>query len=119
MTKLKNSNCDKTKKNNRDKTQSMKNSNSEIKTQNLKMWQNYNFDKTKNSNCDKTQKLKMSQNFFKKCDKTWIMTNINLCNRKTLIGSFSKNVLTPLQPMRCSLGRVLWFLQCFIYPLLS
>ena len=34
-----------------------------------------------------------------------------------LIGSFSKNTLTPWQPLRCSMGSVLWFSQCLSHVL--
>ena len=91
----------------------------------LKLWQNSNCDKTQNvtklklwpssktqivtklkkSNCDKTQKLKLWQNinydqyqFMKKDTSEW---------------SFSRNILTPWQPMRCSLGSFSWFSQFF------
>ena len=128
VTKL-NSNCDKT------QTQiftKLKNANCE-KTQILKLWQNSNCDKTpivreKNththSKCDKTQiwqnsrtqtltKLKNSN-----CAETWNMKNFNLRRKKvTLKGPFSKNILTPWQLMRCSLGSVLPFLLCFFFSL--
>ena len=68
---------------------------------NLKLWQNWRTQivtKLKNSNVDKT----------------WNMTNFNLRRRKkTLKASFSKNILTPWQPMGCSLGSVLQFSRCF------
>ena len=35
--------------------------------------------------------------------------------KKTLKGSFSKNILKPSQPMRCSLGSILRFSQCLIF----
>ena len=99
------------------------------KTQNvttLKLWQNFktqivtklkqsNCDKnliviklkmSRNSNCDKTQKLKLWQNL--KYDKSQF-----IMKKKYLTGSFSKNILTPWQPMICSLGSVLQFSQCF------
>ena len=53
-----------------------------------------------NLDFDKTQKLK--------CDNLW---------RKNFKRSFSKNILTPWQPMRCSLGSVLQFsrsTRCFV-----
>ena len=69
--------------------------------------------KLKNSNWDKTQKLKLWQN-----SKTEIVTNLNYQKsqfekKKTLKVSFSKNILTHWQPMRCSVGSVLQFLRCF------
>ena len=94
------------------------------KTQKLKLWQNSKSQivtNLKNSACDKTQKLKLWQNprtqFVTKlknsnCDKTWIMTNLNLGRIKPKV-SFGKNILTPWPPMRCSLGSVLRFSQCF------
>ena len=122
VTKLKNSKCDKT----------------QLATK-LKLWQNSNCDKTQVVTSlklwEKNQKLK--------CDKTWIVTkleNLNYDNsktnvtklqklklgqnleydksqfmktKKTLKESFSKNILTPWQLMRCSLGSVLRFSRCF------
>ena len=100
----------------------------------LKLWQNSNCDKTQivtklklwqNSNCDKTQIVKNSktQNVRKKLklwqnSKTQIVTKlelwqISIYEEKTLKGSFSRNNLTPWQPMRCSLGSVLRFSQLF------
>ena len=103
MTKLKNSNCDKTQ-----KLKFWQNSKTQIvtklkkhffnKIQKLKLWQ---YSKTqivtklKNSNCDKTQ-------FMKK--------------KTTLKGPFSKNNLTPWQRMRCTLGSVLR--SCNVYACL-
>ena len=73
MTRLKNSNCDKTIK---------KNSNCD-KTQTLKLWQNLNYDKSQ---------------FMRRTKLNW---------------SFSKNILTPWQLLRCSLGSVLQFFKFF------
>ena len=88
-----NSNCDK---------------NQIVKNQKLKMWQN--------SNCDKTVKLKLWQNSI--CDKTWIMTHLHLWEReKKFQRVFSKSFLTPWKPMRCSLGSILRFFQCFVVKL--
>ena len=71
VTKLKNSNCDKTKKkSNFDKAQKLKlllNSKNQIVTQ-LKLW--------KKSNCDKTKILTKLKNF--KCDKIQIVTKLKL-----------------------------------------
>ena len=128
VTKLKlwqNSNCDKTQiamkvklwhHSNYDKTQIVR-----IKTHKLKMWQN--------SNCDKTGELKLWQNSKTKMltklknlnvDKTWNMTNLNLRRRKkTIKGSFSKNILTPWRPTECSLGSVLRFSRCCVNVLWS
>ena len=109
MTKLNNSNCY--------KTQIV----TKLKLWQLKLWQKLSCDKTqivtknqivkkkKNKNksiwqnwtCDKTGELKLWQNL--KYDKSQI----------TKIGSFSKNILTPWQLMRCSLGSVLRFSQSF------
>ena len=47
-------------------------------------------------------------------DRTSIMTNLNLWQRNYLKGSFSRNILTPWQPMRCSLGsfsQFSWYLK--------
>ena len=41
------------------------------------------------------------------------MKNMKNMKKKTLKGSFSKIILTPWQPMKCSLGSVLRFLGCF------
>ena len=125
--KLKNSSCDKN--SNCDATQivmKFKNSNGEW-TQNwetqiltnlkmcrkkLKMWPNSNCGRTQNSNYDKTQKLKLWQN-----TETQIVTQLEIWlisgyEEKNFKGSFSKNILTPSQVMRCSLGSVLQFLRC-------
>ena len=48
------------------------------------------------------------------CDKTSVMKNVNVWRRENLKGSFIKNILTPWQSMRCSLGSVLRFLRCFL-----
>ena len=79
------------------------NSNCEKKTQQLKKWTN--------SKWDKTQKLKLWQNL--KYDKHQFK------KIKTLTGSLSKNMMTPWQLMRCSLGSVLQFLRCFWYQYLD
>ena len=85
--------------------------------------------KLKNSSYDETQKLKfwwnkknqivmkiklqwISQLTNSNCDSTWILTNLNLWGQKTLKGFFSKSILTPWQPMWCSLGSVFRFSQC-------
>ena len=124
MTKLKNSYYDKTQNSNCDKPKQkvwqnsktkivtkLKNSNSD-QTQKLKLWRFFGI-KLKKSICDKIQKIKYWQN-----SKTQIATKkIKLWqNSKTqivtvvivavvtavLVTSFSKNNLTPSQPMRCS-----------------
>ena len=96
MTKLKNSNCC--------KTQKLKlGQNSK-----LKLWPNSKTQivtKQKKSNCDKTQKLKLRQNI--NYDKSQFMT------KDILEWSVSKSILTPWQPMRCSLSSFLQFSQCF------
>ena len=78
--------------------------------------------KLKNSNYHKTKKLKMWQN-----SRTQIMTRLKTQNvtkleiwhlklwiKKNFKRAFIKNILTPGQPMRCSLGSVLRFSQCFV-----
>ena len=73
------------------------------------MWQN--------SNCDKTQKLILWQNLQIQIVTKLEWWQISIYKRtKTLRGSFSKNILTPWQPMRCSLGSVLRFSKCFFLP---
>ena len=115
MTILKNSNCDPT----------------PIVTK-LKLWQNSNCDKKQivtNSNCDKSQivttlQLWQNSNWGRKNSKTQYVTQLTLwqnlkydkCQFKkklNLKGSFSKNILTPWQLSRCSLGSVLRFPHCF------
>ena len=88
------------------------------------MWQNLNCDKTqivtklKNLKRDNPYIVTKLKNLIVRRlknlngDKTWIRKNVNVWSRENLKGSFSKNILTPKQPMRCSLGRVLQFLQC-------
>ena len=118
--KLKNSNGDK--KNNNDKT---KKTQIVIKTQKPNFWHNLSQiePKLKNSNCDNskmtTQELKLWQN-----SKTEIATKLELGQsqlekNKTLKVSFSKNILTPWQPMGCSLGSVLRFLQFFLWTVIT
>ena len=131
--KLENSNCDKT------QTQIVMNPNNSKcdEIQKLKLWQNSNCDKFqivtklklyKNSNCDKTWKLKNSnceeknqKLKFWQNSKTWIVTKleswqISSYEEKLILkGSFSKNILTPWQPMRCSLGSVLQFSRCILF----
>ena len=93
----------------------------------LKLWQTLSCDKTQivtaqivkkkkinnlkcdNSNCDKTQYLKWWQN-----SKTQIVTKLQNSNcDKMWIIIISKNIMTPWQPMRCSLRSNLRFSQCF------
>ena len=60
-----------------------------------------------NSNCDKTQKLNLWQK--KKQVKLWQSLKYDqsqFLKNKTLKGAFSKNILTPWQPIKCSLGSV-------------
>ena len=88
--KLKNLNCDDTKKNSscdetlklnflpNTKTQfvtKLKSSNVD-QTQKLKLWQN------SNSNCEQTEKIKLWQNSNSNCDKTWILTKLKLWQLK-------------------------------------
>ena len=118
--KLKNSNCDK----------------SRIVTK-LKLWQNPNCDKTqvvtklklwikpnceeknKNTQCDKTQIVtKLENSYYDKTQKLELWQNLKydksqFMKKTTLKGSFCKHMLTPRQPIICSLGSVLRFLQCF------
>ena len=116
MTKLKKSNCDKTKKTQHFEKSSLENSicdNTQVVTT-LKLWQK--------SKCDKTQivtkihKLKLWQN-----SKTQIVTKPELWqivvydNKKYFKWSFSRNILTPWQPIRSSLGSVLQFSLCFFF----
>ena len=55
------------------------------------------------------------------CDKTQLTTKLNLWQNSiydnTLKESFSKNYLIPWQQMRCSLGSLLRFLQCFFFQI--
>ena len=93
VTKLKNSNCE--------KTQKLK-LGQNLLTQIVAKLKNSNCDQTKNSNCDKTQKLKWRVNL--NYDNSWFL------NKKL---TFSRNILTPWQPMRCFLGRVLHYCNVF------
>ena len=110
--KLKYSNCDKTKKKLK-LWQKSKSDKKNSKTQNgtkFKGWQNLRTQsmmKLKNWNSDKSQKLQLWQNL--KDDKSHLMKK-----KKYLTESFSRNILTPWQPMRCSLCSVLRFSRCFI-----
>ena len=132
--KHKTSNCDKTQTVTKHKMWQLKlwrNSKTQIVTK-LKPWQNSKCD---NSNWDQTQKLKLQENSttqmmtkLKKsnCDNSKLKLWQNLyydkfqfMTRDTLKGSFSKNFLTPWQPMRCSLGSLLWFSQCFFLSYLQ
>ena len=101
MTKLKNLNCD--------------------KTQIMTKFNNLKYDKTqivtklklrRNSNCDKTQVLTKLKN--SKCDKTQVVIKPKNWNGvKTQKLELWQNILTPRQPMRCSLGSVLQLSRCF------
>ena len=73
----------------------------------LQIWKTQIMTKLNTSHCDKTQKLKLWQNL--NYDNSRFMKN------KNLKGSFRQNILTPWQPMRCSLGSVLRFLRCFMF----
>ena len=111
--KLKNSNCDESQKlkllwnSHCDETQFLF-----YKTQNLQLWQNLKTQivtKLKLWQNSKTQIVTNLKN--SNCDKTWIMTNLNLWEEeeKTLRGSFSRNIFTPWQTIRYSLGSVFRF----------
>ena len=64
---------------------------------------NLNCDKTEKSNCDKTQKLKLWQNSKTQIVTVVIVTLVTVADLTVVIvTSFSKNNLTPRQPMRCS-----------------
>ena len=127
LTKVKNFKCDKNQKikmwqksKNQNVTK-LKNSNF-YKTQKVRLWQNSKSQmlaKLKKSNCDKTKK----KNIFDKNQKlklwqylrTQIGRNLNLWRKKKLEkGLFIKNNLTTWQSMRCTLGSVLRFSQCFV-----
>ena len=77
--------------------------------------------KLKNSNCDKTQKFKFycCKHKQSNCDKTQILTVVIVTVvtvalvTVVIMASFSKNKLTPQQPLRCSRCRFSQFLQCF------
>ena len=93
----------------------------------IKLWQNSHCDKNQNVTklelWPKTQivttlqKIKLWQN-----SKLKLWQNINydksqFMTKYTLEWAFIKNILTPWQPMRCSLSSFLQFLQCFhIWP---
>ena len=110
VTKLKlwqNLKCEEGKKNQKlkyeeEKTQKLKmlqNSNCDI-TWNFNIWQNSKnliVTKLKNSKCDKTQKLKLWQN---------LKYEFFYLRKKKFKGYISKNMLTPWQPILCSLGSV-------------
>ena len=67
-------------------------------------------------NCEKTVELKLWQN--QKKLKLWQNLGYDKSqfkNKKTSKDSFSKNILTPWQPMRCFLGTVLQISQRFFY----
>ena len=75
----------------------------------LKNWNCEKKRRKRSSHCDKTQELKLWRNSnCYKTEKTQIVRKLNLWQNsiydKTLKESFSKNYLTPWQPMRCSLG---------------
>ena len=119
MTKLKHSNCDKTKK----KMEEKKPTALIVTKLKLELWQN-----STNKIVTKTQKLKLWQ-----ISKTQILTKIKLWQNSNtqivtvvivtvvtvavvtvvIVASFSKNNLTPWQPMRCSQDSFLPFSRCF------
>ena len=68
----------------------------------------------KNSKTKNVTKLKFWQNLRTQIvTKLKILQNLIKKEKKTLKWSFSKNSLTPWQPMRCSLGSVLQFSHCY------
>ena len=77
----------------------------------LRLWQN------SRTQIMTTQKLKLWQNFKKiKLWKKLEIWQISIYEDKNKFkGSFSKNIVTPKQPMRCSLGSVLWSLRCLFW----
>ena len=96
----------------------------------VKLWQNSNCDTTQivrkrkkpkysivtqleNSNDDKTWELKLWQNSKTQILKKPEIWQISIYEENTLNGSFSKIIFTHWQQMRCSLGSVLRFSQCF------
>ena len=121
----------------------LKNSNWD-KTQKLKLWQNSKCDQTKKSNGDKTQKNKLCQysktqivtklknsNCYKtKKNNVWqnpkskivavVIVTVVTVTVVTLVIliSFSKNNLTPWQPIRWSRGSFSWFSQCFSFSVM-
>ena len=132
--KLKNTKCDKTKKNqivtklknltvtklkktnNFDKTQKLwlwQNSKCDKnlivkKNQKIKMWKTQSVTKLKNINDDKTQKLKLWQNLS--YYQSQFMKNF-------FKGSFSKTILRPWQLISCFLGSALRFSQLFFFTI--
>ena len=75
----------------------------------------------KKSKCDKTWKLKLWQNSNSNCDKTQNVTKLEILQISIIEDfffneSFSKNIFTPWQLMRCSLSSVLRFSLCFNNP---
>ena len=106
MTKLKNSNCDKTQIVTKNQIVTKLNG----KKKNFKMWQYSNCEKKlKNSNYDNSRPpivTKLENSNFK----------FQFMKKTTLKWSLSKNILTPWQVMRCSLGSVLRFLDFFYLP---
>ena len=127
----------------------LKNSNSD-KTQKLKFWQNKEkkwvelkknqiLTKLQDANFDKTPKLKLGEkiqcsNCEKKTLTQWwpnmetqitqiktvvIVTVVTVVTVVVIVISFSKNNSTPWQPMRYSQGSFLQFSRCFVLLLLS
>ena len=68
--------------------------------------------KLKESNCDKILKLKLWQNWTTQIVTKLEFRQISIYEKNTLKWSFSKNILTPWQLMRYSLGRFSQFSQC-------
>ena len=90
----------------------------------LKLWQNSNCGKTQmwqNSNGEKknwtwimtTQKFKLWQNSKLKLWQNLKYDKCQFMKKNNFKGSLIKNILTPWQPMRCSLGSVLWSCNVF------
>ena len=109
MTKLKKSNCDKTKKKlNFGKTQELKlwqNSN--------KLWQNLKdqiVTKLKSSNCAKLKKNNCSNSKTR----IVIVIKMTVVTERIIMTSFSKNTLTPWQPTNFQ-GSFSQLLQCFLH----
>ena len=74
--------------------------------------------KFNNSNCEKTQTQIMTKLKKSNCDnsKTQIVmiVIVTVVTAVVRLTSFSKNNLTPRQPMRYSQGSFLQFLRCFV-----
>ena len=79
------------------------------------MWQNSITHSVKNLKfVTKLKKNQIPQNFSQNVTKLELW-QISIYEKKpNFKQSFRKNILTPWQPMSCSLGSALQFLQCFI-----